>query len=393
MAQGQPGLRPLEKLGLIFHVLWAFPTLFSIVALGLPRAIHRGIPLRFWLLATTYRIVLGCFKPREIQFLATPTLEVYSAWVAKQKAKESKNGNVTALSRLHQDIEPLGTEAGTNNVATDGGSGSIMWLGNRKKASKFVLFFHGGGYIAPLAPGHLTWCWESYVNGGPGGADGGEVAVAVLQYTLCPGATYPTQLQQAAAALNHLLGSGVTPENLIIGGDSAGGNLTAQVLCHLLRPHPDVEPVRLTSPLAGTFLVSPFLSLRTDAVTFRDNHRVDMLSAAIVANGGNYLFADDHAQKQATNPHEPLALDGDMEWFGEIHTIAKSVYVTAGAQEVFCNDSRVFAEAVRRRNPGLNVQLEVAATEVHDGILIESEFGMIGDASQRMRSWASKCLC
>lgn len=117
-----------------------------------------------------------------------------------------------------------------------------------------------------------------------------------------------------------------------------------------------------------------------------------MLSAAIVAKGGDYLFADDHTAKQATNPHEPLALDGDMEWFGEIHNISKSVYVTAGAQEVFCDDARIFAEAVRRRNPGLDVQLEVAATEVHDGILIESECEVIGDASLKMRSWASKCL-
>ncbi|KXH37554.1 alpha/beta hydrolase fold protein [Colletotrichum simmondsii] len=392
MAQAQSGLRPLEKIGLVFHVLWAFPTFFSIVALGLPRAIRRGIPLRFWVLAATYRIVLGVFQPREIQFLTIPTLQVYSAWLAKQKAKESNNANTAALDRLHHDVEPLGTGPDTNHVAADSGSGSIMWLGNRKKASKFVLFFHGGGYVAPLAPGHLTWCWECYVNGKPGESNGDEVAVAVLQYTLCPGATYPTQLQQAVAALNHLLRSGVTPENLIIGGDSAGGNLTAQVLCHLLRPHPDVQPVRLSGPLAGTFLVSPFVTLRTDAASFRTNHRVDMLSAAIVAKAGDYLFADDHAAKQATNPHEPLALDGDMEWFGEIHTIAKSVYVTAGAQEVFCDDSRTFAEAVRRRNPGLDVQLEIAATEVHDGILIESEREVIGDASRRMRGWASKCL-
>ncbi|OHE97855.1 alpha/beta hydrolase fold protein [Colletotrichum orchidophilum] len=160
MAQAQPALRPLERIGLVFLCSWVRPetsTSSKSMPLGLPHAIRRGIPLEFWLLAATYR------EPREIlQHLVTQTLEVYSAWVAKPKTKESQNGtdsgSITALSCLRQDVEPLATPAGTDNSDATTSSGSILWLGNRRKTSEFVLFFHSGGDIAPLNQGHLTWC-------------------------------------------------------------------------------------------------------------------------------------------------------------------------------------------------------------------------------------------
>ncbi|GJD05398.1 alpha/beta hydrolase [Colletotrichum higginsianum] len=332
---------------------------------GVLGLIFRLPVVRLWLLSAQYRLVLGYLEPREIQYLAAPARQVYPQWIAKQRAKVSRLGNVGALDRLGGDVEPL-KEAGAN----------IMWLGDRRKATKVVLFFHGGGYVAPVGLGHLTWCWNCYVDDGPGAKD--EVAVAVLEYTLCPGARYPTQLRQAVAALNHLLRSGIAPADL--------------VLNHILHPHPEVETVRLSGPLAGVFMVSPLLTFRTDTASFRDNHRVDMLSAATVSKANRYIFPADFAKKKASNPHQPMPLDGDLEWFGEIQAVSKSIYITAGAQEVFRDDIRAFAEAVRRRNPDLDFKLDVAANEVHDSILLEGVFDVVGDATKRMRQWASKCL-
>ncbi|OHW95627.1 alpha beta hydrolase fold protein [Colletotrichum incanum] len=379
MPSAQTSLGPLGVLSLVFRLPFVLPIFLSIVIRGLPLAIRRGIPIRFWLLSAQYRVVLGYLKPREIQYLATPTRQVYPKWIAKQRAVASRLGNVGALNRLGEDVEPL-----------EGADANIMWLGDRRKATKVVLFFHGGGYVAPIGSGHFTWCWNCYVADGPGAKD--EVAVAILEYSLCPGTKYPTQLRQAVTALNHLLRSGIAPGDLVIGGDSAGGNLACQVLSHILHPHPEVETVRLSGPLAGVFMVSPLLTFRTDTASFRDNHRVDMLSAAVVSRGNGYIFPADFAKKQAANPHQPMPLDGDLEWFGEIQTISKSIYITAGAQEVFRDDVKAFAEAVRRRNPGVDFKLDVAANEVHDSILLEAEFDVVGDATKRMRQWASKCL-
>ncbi|WQF76653.1 Putative alpha/beta hydrolase-3 [Colletotrichum destructivum] len=379
MTSPQTKLGLFGVLGLIFRLPFALVIFLSILLRGLPLAIRRGISIRLWLLSAQYRLALGYLEPREMQYLAAPARQVYPQWIAKQRAKVSRLGNVGALNRLRGDVEPL-KEAGAN----------IMWLGDRRKATKVVLFFHGGGYVAPVGLGHFTWCWNCYVDNGPGAKD--EVAVAVLEYTLCPGVRYPTQLRQAVAALNHLLRSGIAPGDLVIGGDSAGGNLACQVLNHILHPHPEVETVRLSGPLAGVFMVSPLLTVRTDTASFRDNHRVDMLSAAIVSKGSRYIFPADFAKQKVSNPHQPMPLDGDLEWFGEIQAVSKSIYITTGAQEVFRDDVRAFAEAVRRRNPDLDFKLDVAANEVHDSILLEGEFDAVGDATKRMRQWASKCL-
>ncbi|KAK1997535.1 alpha/beta hydrolase [Colletotrichum falcatum] len=379
MASKQTSLGPFGVLTMLVRLLLVVPLFVSIVIRGLPIAISRGVSIKFWLKGAFYRVVLGYLKPVEIQYLADPARRAYPRWLAKQRTNASRLGDVGALNRLAEDAEPLG-ETGAR----------IMWLGDRKKAAKVVLFFHGGGYIAPITPGHFTWCWNCYVSDGPGAKS--EVAVAILEYTLCPLAHYPTQLRQAVAALNHILKSGVAPSDLVIGGDSAGGNLTGQVINHILRPHPEVEPVHLPGPLAGVFMVSPLLTYRTNSASFRNNDRVDMLSTAIVARGNAYVFPAESPKKRAANPHRPMPMDGDSEWFGEIQTITKSVYFTVGGQEVFRDDVRAFAEAVRRCNRDLDCKLEVAANEFHDSILLESEFGVAGDAVKRMRQWASKCL-
>lgn len=278
------------------------------------------------------------------------------------------------------------------NVVSLPGEASLLWVGDPSRATKFVLFFHGGGYMAPLGPGHLNWCWRAYARKSEENHHGGitnnqNVAVAVLQYSLAPGAQCPTQLRQAAAALNYLLGEGVDPRNMIFGGDSAGGNLSAQLLRHLLSPVRGVETVCLGGRrLAGIFMVSPWLSGATDMVSFRDNGEVDMLSASIVKD------SDANALTPGLGAEMALPLDGDLSWLPGIESAAESLYITCGHQEVFRDHVLAFSEAVRVRNKGLELKLDVAACEVHDAILLEGSIGVVGDATLRMRRWASARL-
>jgi acetyl esterase/lipase len=344
----------------------------GILIRGLPLAIKYKVPLNLWFSCMVGRILLGNFNPRQIQFLSTPTVDAYTAWIKKQRDQGHN-------SRLSVDIEPLtGTDA------------SILWIGNRKKASKFVLFLHGGGYVAPPLPGHFTWCWEAYVNGGPGTKE--EVAVAFLQYTLAPGGKYPDQLRQASAALNHLLQSGVDPRDLIVGGDSAGGNLAAQLAYHLLHPNPAVPEVKLESPLAGMFLVSPWLSDRTDTTSFKSYGNVDMLSAGLLQHTSIHSFSSGDLKPKVHEAHPALPMDGDLSWLSELPEIAKALYITVGGREVFCDAVVEFGKAARDRCRSIPVLLEVGDRECHDFILIENQAEVIGDATERMRKWASEIL-
>ncbi|KAF5632286.1 alpha beta hydrolase fold [Fusarium tjaetaba] len=367
-----PTLSLLEKLCLGVKILLVPGTIVGILIRGLPLAIKYKVPLTLWFSCMVGRILLGNFNPRQIQFLSPPTIDAYTAWVKKQQGRGHH-------SRLSIDIEPLtGTDA------------SILWIGNRKKASKFVLFLHGGGYVAPPLPGHFTWCWEAYVNDGPGAEK--DVAVAFLQYTLAPGRKYPDQLRQASAALNHVLQSGVNPSDLIVGGDSAGGNLTAQLAYHLIHPNPPVPEVKLQSPLAGMFLVSPWLSDRTDTASFKSYGNVDMLSAGLLQHTSIHSFSSENLKPRVNEAHPALAMDGDLSWLSDLPTITKALYVTVGGREVFCDAVVEFGKAAQEKCRSIPVLLEVGERECHDFILIENQAEAVGDATERMKKWASEIL-
>lgn len=358
--------------------------LFS-CATALPRAWTRGLQLKQWVTSTLFRFVLGNLKPRHIQALTPTTLETYTDWI---KAMQLQRGpGDFPREALESRVVPLQVEP----------AASILWVGNPHSATKFVLFFHGGGYVAPLSPGHLHWCWHAYVRGQHeegtnGSSKEHKVAVAILQYSLAPEAKYPTQLRQAIAALDHILGQGIAPRDLIVGGDSAGGNLAVQLLHHLSHPKPGPQRLKGDAlPLAGIFLVSPWLSGHTDTVSFRESGLVDMLCASIVSQSETHVLGDID-ETDRLQAHPALPLDSDLAWLGNIKHLTESIYVTCGHEEVFRDHVLSFSEAVRRMNPDMEVKLEVGACEVHDCILLEGVHVVIGDATQRMQAWAASRL-
>ncbi|EDR03977.1 uncharacterized protein LACBIDRAFT_330882 [Laccaria bicolor S238N-H82] len=153
------------------------------------------------------------------------------------------------------------------------GDAKIMWIGP-KRTKRVVLFFPGGGYFAAL-PIFMLDFWR-YVQL----KLELEVGFAVLNYSLYPEATYPTQLHQACTALDHLISTGTHPSNIHIIGDSAGGNLVLGLLSILLHPLPLTDssesPPRiinspLPAPLAGVYLMSPWVNFTNTAPSLVEN--------------------------------------------------------------------------------------------------------------------------
>jgi acetyl esterase/lipase len=79
-----------------------------------------------------------------------------------------------------------------------------------------------------------------------------------------------------------LLNSGYKPFDIIVGGNSTGGNLAAALLAHLRRPRSAAVDVRLAEPLAGAFAVSSWLTMGMASASFKESRKVDMLSPDIV---------------------------------------------------------------------------------------------------------------
>ncbi len=79
---------------------------------------------------------------------------------------------------------------------------------------------------------------------------------------LVPDRAFPAQLTQTVLTIQHILDSGVSPENLQLVGDSAGGLLIHEVISHMLHPVEGVPILKISAPLAGAFLMSPWVRLR-----------------------------------------------------------------------------------------------------------------------------------
>lgn len=326
---------------------------------------------------------MNTLTPTELQFITPPTGTIYRLWLAATVSKAIlTHDNKTDIStRLRPDIQPL----------SDGKS-SILWLGDRTTATKFVLFFHGGGYVLPLDVGHLNWCRNVYLSAAE--EAGEDVAVAVLQYSLFPAASYPTQLNQAAEALSVILDGGrVSASDVVFGGDSCGGHIAAGLLAHLVHPLPGARKIKLREGerFAGAFFVSPWLSSVDDGPAFRENAYLDMVSSKVVRQSTSLTTsALGGAHSSEAVGALGWAMPGDVEdrtWWDGVDGVVGDVLVTAGRQEVLREEIVSFAKRVRARNQGANVVLDVRPRAAHDFILLEGQLNRMGGATRQMKAW------
>ena len=221
---------------------------------------------------------------RQEAWLSGTTEAQYLDWAKKQK--------------FQPDTDVLGSHT------------KIHWLGP-KAAEKVVIYFHGGGYVLPCTAGHFQWLFDLQNDL----AKDHSISVVVVSYTLAPGGQYPLQVKQAAEALSHVLDQGKKPEDvcpypferillhddahhfqIFIAGDSAGGNLTLSLLCHLLHPHPKIPEslhIKLSSPLAGALLISPWAKFKaTEDASFKRNLHSDMLPREISDRWGDAYLGE-----------------------------------------------------------------------------------------------------
>jgi acetyl esterase len=98
-----------------------------------------------------------------------------------------------------------------------------LWAAERQPNAPVLLYFHGGGFTVGSPETHEVLCKHL--------AHLAHCTVVSLDYRLAPEHTFPTAHNDAFDALQWLVQNakelGVDAERLAIGGDSAGGTLTA----------------------------------------------------------------------------------------------------------------------------------------------------------------------
>ncbi len=135
-------------------------------------------------------------------------------------------------------------------------------------AGTTLLYLHGGGFILGGLESHADacagWCAATGID------------VLAIAYRLAPEHVHPAQGDDAQAAFSHLVSQG---QRVVVGGDSAGGNLVA-ALCLRQKAAGGTMPV-------GQILIYPGLGGDHTTGSYISNANAPMLST----KEGAYYFA------------------------------------------------------------------------------------------------------
>jgi len=202
--------------------------------------------------------------------------------------------------------------------------------------------------------------------------------IAFLEYGLTKKSKYPTQLKQATEALRYLIENGYKPSDIIVGGDSAGGNLAIALMSNLLHPLPESKPLSLDGPIAGLLLISPWVTFSSDSLSFKECEHKDIFTAAAM-----HEWADSYASTTERNNYtEPLR--AEIPWWSNLP--ATKVLNLAGGHELFRDDIEAFGKVLETAK--VHVKTVVCQKQVHVDCILDAETGLsVGPMSTEAWAW------
>lgn len=188
------------------------------------------------------------------------------------------------------------------------------WVGvNRAHMKKYVILYcHGGGYSTGSCLYARTLTSKLAMST--------SMDVCCFDYRLAPENPYPAALEDAMKAWNYLMLLGYGARDVILAGDSAGGNL-ALALVHRLKQEQRILP-------RGLVLMSPWTDL-----TSSGKSQVTKADMDPILNR-EYIDRMIEAYGQNRNLEDPLVspLFGDFAGF-------PPTYIQVGENEILLSDS------------------------------------------------------
>jgi len=157
-------------------------------------------------------------------------------------------------------VWPVADDVKLTPIAADGIPGEWSSVAG-SDPSRVLLFFHGGGYCSGSIRSHRRMVSEA--------GRAAKVRTLAIAYRLAPEHPFPAALDDALAAWFFLRQSGIAAAHIAIGGDSAGGGLTAALINFL-------NATGEEGPGCG-WVVSPWVDLTMSGSTLMGKDDVDPL--------------------------------------------------------------------------------------------------------------------
>ncbi|KAG0351187.1 hypothetical protein BG005_009331 [Podila minutissima] len=266
----------------------------------------------------------------------------------------------------------------------------------RPRSTTVVLYFHGGAYTFCSAKSHTHFLAQLVKEIGPG------ARAFSVDYRLAPENPFPAAIHDAYAAYLYLtdpensalaLGEdsaphelSVDPRDIVVGGDSAGGNLAAALMHYLAQyvkpavmPHASLllspwADVTSSVPAAHSedwfcYCPGPTGTSPTDKSAYLEFKRTNFSS--------KYLVGDEDLVLNARNA---LGADRRWKWYSHLsqHPLTSLAHSSPGSLEGLTNtivqtashdrlrdDGRLYAHRAGRENPTQITRIEIYQDMVH----------------------------
>ena len=251
----------------------------------------------------------------------------------------------------------------TTVVPVDAAGVPCEWVTAGAATDRAVLYLHGGAYTAgSLATHRLHVANLSAASGSP---------VLNVGYRLAPEHPHPAAVDDACTAYRWLLGSGLSPQRVVVAGDSAGGGLAAAALVALRDAG---------APLpAGGALISPWTDLTLTAASHDSRAELDPM----VSREG--LAPSAEAYLAGADPTTPTA----SPRFADLRGLPP-LCIHVGDHEVLLDDAVGLAEAARAA--GVDVELWVAPEMIHVWHAFAGLVPEGAEAIDRLGAWVAARL-
>lgn len=210
---------------------------------------------------------------------------VIKPWVQRvTNPVEAREAFEKHARRMH--LHPAGADYRNGKI----GKIPVLWASaGPVTRPEVLLYLHGGGFIVGSPDTH------KHMVADIAGALGVEAVIP--RYRLAPENPFPAGFDDVVAVYDGLLARGLRPDQIMLGGDSAGGNLVLSLLAHL-------SDKKREMPLCA-FVISPVVNLKGGYDSLKENAKSEVLLCAERFDelGAMYLGDQDAGQVCASPVH------------------------------------------------------------------------------------------
>jgi acetyl esterase/lipase len=291
-----------------------------------------------------------------------PTLNQILMFAPMPSIAELGHQSVRDLLIQAQKLMPPGPEvAKVEDRTIDGGIGVRIYNPAPDETGlPIMVFYHGGGFVIGDLDSHDSMARAV-------AQQVGAVVVAV-DYRLAPEHPFPAAVDDAVTALTwvseHAAELGGDPDRLAVGGDSAGGNLSAVVA--MLARDAGGPPVKFQ------MLWYPVTEWGADLPSITENAQAPILTVADMARFREYYLGEQDPTTLGikVSPASAADLSG-----------LPPAYIATAGYDPLRDDGARYAELLRAA--GVPAELDEAESLVHGYVMFATIVPAAGEAFQR----------